>query len=116
MKEKLKDKTTSARVYERFRAIDIARQGFSVAQIAERSGMHFTGIYDWIERFNHNGFRGFDDPPNPEGRPSLLTSKTNQRNDKNSTGQTSGSGTSLYTMVSIKTSNLLAEKRTFSRC
>lgn len=73
--EKLRDKTVSARVYERFRAIDIARQGYSVAQIAERSGMHFTGIYDWIERFNHSGFEGFDDPPNPEGRPSILTSK-----------------------------------------
>ncbi len=73
--EKLRDKTVTARVYERFRAIDIARQGFSVAQIAERSGMHFTGIYDWIERFNNRGFEGFDDPPNPEGRPSILTSK-----------------------------------------
>lgn len=36
--------------------------------------MHFTGIYDWIERFNHSGFEGFSDPPNPEGRPSTLSS------------------------------------------
>jgi transposase len=75
LSEKLKDKTASARVYERFRVIDIAQRGFTVPQIAERSGMHFTGIYDWIERFNKNGFEGFDDPPNPDGRPSLLTSK-----------------------------------------
>lgn len=75
LSEKLKDKKVSARIYERFRVIDIACQGFSIAQIAARSGMHFTGIYDWIERFNRNGFKGFDDPPNPEGRPSLLTSK-----------------------------------------
>lgn len=72
---KLRDKTMSARTYERYRAIDIARRGFTVSQIAERSGMHFTGIYDWIERFNENGFVGFEDPPNPEGRPSTLSSK-----------------------------------------
>jgi transposase len=61
----------SARTYERYRAINIACRGFTV----ERSGMHFTGIYDWIERFNENGFAGFEDPPNPEGRPSTLSSK-----------------------------------------
>lgn len=75
LSEKLKDKTVSARIYERFRVIEIAQRGLTVSQIAERSGMHFTGIYDWIERFNKNGFEGFDDPPNPAGRPSLLTSK-----------------------------------------
>lgn len=75
LSQKLKVKTVSARIYERFRVIDIAQRGFTVSQIAERSGMHFTGIYDWIERFNKNGFEGFDNPPNPDGRPSLLTSK-----------------------------------------
>lgn len=65
----------SARVYERFRVIDIAQQGLTVTQISERSGMHFTGIYDWIERFNERGFEGFDEPPNPDGRPSSLSSK-----------------------------------------
>lgn len=72
--EKLKDKTVSARVYERYRVIFIAQSGCTVSQISERSGMHFTGIYDWIERFNHSGFEGFSDPPNPEGRPSTLSS------------------------------------------
>lgn len=72
---KLRDKTMSARVYERYRVVDIAQRGFTAPQIAERSGMHFTGIYDWISRFNGNGFRSFDDPPNPDGRPSTLSSK-----------------------------------------
>lgn len=71
----LRDKTMSARVYERYRVIDIAQRGFTAPQIAERSGMHFTGIYDWMNRFNENGFKGFDDPPNPDGRPSTLSSK-----------------------------------------
>jgi transposase len=75
LRRKLRDKTMSARVYERYRVIDIAQQGFTAAEITERSGMHFTGIYDWIERFNQHGFAGFDDPPNPHGRPSSLSSK-----------------------------------------
>jgi len=75
LSQKLRDKTMTQRIYERYRVIDIAQQGFTIAQIAERSGMHFTGIYDWIERFNENGFLRFDDPPNPDGRPSSLSSK-----------------------------------------
>lgn len=76
---KLKDKTMSARIYERYRVIDIARHGFSVSAIAERSGMHLTGVYDWIERFNEHGFEGFDEPPNPNGRPSTLSAKQIRR-------------------------------------
>ena len=75
LKQKLRDKTVSARIYERYRVIDIAQQGFSVPEIAERSGMFVTSIYDWIEHFNEHGFDDFDDPPNPHGRPSSLTSK-----------------------------------------
>jgi transposase len=75
LRRKLRDKTMSARIYERYRVIDVAQQGFSVPDIAERSGMHVTSIYDWIAHFNDRGFGGFDDVPNPDGRPSLLTSK-----------------------------------------
>ncbi len=75
LKQKLRDKTVSARIYERYRVVEIARQGFPVPKIAERSGMFVTSIYDWIERFNAHGFVGFDDSPNPNGRPPLLTSK-----------------------------------------
>jgi transposase len=72
--ERLRDKTMTARVYERYRVIAIAQGGFSVPEIAERSGMFVSSIYDWIEYFNVHGFTGFDDPPNPNGRPSRLTS------------------------------------------
>lgn len=67
--------TVSARIYERYRVIDIARQGFSVPVISERSGMFVTSIYDWIQYFNKHGFDGLDDPPNPEGRLSLLSGR-----------------------------------------
>jgi transposase len=75
LRQKLRDKKLSVRTYKRYRAIDVAQQGLAVSQIAERSGMHITGIYQWIERFNRDGFKGFDDPPNPQGRPSTLSSK-----------------------------------------
>jgi len=75
LRQKLRDKTVSARIYERYRVIDIAQQGFSAPEISERSGMHITGIYDWIAWFNEHGFEGFDDPPNAEGRPSSLSAK-----------------------------------------
>lgn len=75
LREKLRDKTMSARIYERYRVIDIAQRGYSVPEIAERSGMHFTGIYDWITWFNTHGFEGFDDPPNRDGRPSSVSGK-----------------------------------------
>ena len=75
LRQKLHDKTMSARVCQHYRVIEIAQQGYTAAEITERSGMHFTGIYDWIERFNRHGFEGFDDPPNPDGRPSSLSSK-----------------------------------------
>lgn len=75
LRRKLRDKTVSARIYERYRVIEVARRGYSVPEIAERSGMHVTSIYDWIAHFNHHGLQGFDDPPNPDGRPSHLTSR-----------------------------------------
>lgn len=75
LRKKLRDKTVSARIYERYRVIDIARGGRSAPEIAERSGMHITGIYDWIKHFNEDGFDGFEDAPNPKGRPSGLSGK-----------------------------------------
>lgn len=75
LRKKLQDKTMAARIYERYRVIQIAQMGFSAPEIAERSGMHITSIYDWITSFNEHGFEGFDDPPNPDGRPSSLSSK-----------------------------------------
>jgi transposase len=75
LRQKLRDRNLSVRIYKRYRAIDVAQQGLAVSQIAERSGMHLSGIYQWIERFNKDGFTVFDDPPNPQGRPSTLSSK-----------------------------------------
>jgi transposase len=44
-------------------------------EIAERVGVHVTTVYQWIHRFNESGLAGIEDPPNPAGRPSSLSSR-----------------------------------------
>jgi transposase len=75
LKKKLRDKTLAVRIYERYRVIAEAAQGRDPREIADRVGVHFTMVYDWIHRFNHQGFAGFEDVPNPKGRPSSLSSR-----------------------------------------
>jgi transposase len=75
LREKLKDKKLSVRIYERYRVIAEAAQGRSAPEIADRVGVHFTTVYDWVHRFNEEGFVSFEDVPNPLGRPSSLSSR-----------------------------------------
>lgn len=75
LQERLKDKKLSVRIYERYRVIAEAAQGRSVAEITDRVGVHFTTVYDWVHRFNETGFVSFEDAPNPQGRPSSLSSR-----------------------------------------
>jgi transposase len=79
LREKLKDKTLSVRVYERYRVIAEAAEGRAVPEIADRAGVHFTTVYDWVHRFNQEGFVSFEDVPNPQGRPSSLSSREVRR-------------------------------------
>jgi transposase len=79
LQEKLKDKKLSVRIYERYRVIALATQGRSAPEIADRVGVHFTTVYDWLHRFNQDGFAGFEDAPNPQGRPSSLSSRQIRR-------------------------------------
>lgn len=79
LQEKLKDKKLSVRIYERYRVIALAAQGRSAPEIADRVGIHFTTVYDWLHRFNQDGFVSFEDAPNPRGRPSSLSSRQVRR-------------------------------------
>ena len=79
LKAKLQDKTLSVRIYERYRVVAEAAQGRPPGEIADRVGVHFTMVYDWIHRFNRRGFTGFEDAPNPHGRPSSLSSRQVRR-------------------------------------
>jgi transposase len=79
LQQKLRDKTLSVRIHERYRVIAEAAQGRAPTEIADRVGVHFTMVYDWIHHFNAHGFAGFEDAPNPHGRPPLLSSKQIRR-------------------------------------
>ena len=79
LEERLRDKTMSVREYERYRIVKEAAEGRRVAEIADRVGVHFTVVYDWIKRFNESGFSTFEKPPNPEGRASSISSEQIRR-------------------------------------
>ena len=74
LSRKVRDKTLPVRVYERYRVIAEGADGKDAASIADRVGVHLTTVYDWLHRFNAQGFQGIEDPPNPAGRPSSLSS------------------------------------------
>lgn len=56
---KLKGKTLSARIYERYRVIAEGVAGRSVPDTADRVGVHFTTVYDRVHRFNEEGLVRF---------------------------------------------------------
>lgn len=72
---KLRDKSVAVRIYERYRVIAEASHGRDPKEIADRVGVHFTMVYDWIHHVNDQGFAGFEDAPNPHGRPSSLSGR-----------------------------------------
>lgn len=75
LQAKLRDKKLAMRIYARYRIVAEAARGHTAAQIADRVGVHQTTVYDWVHQFNREGFTGFEDPPNPAGRPSSLSSR-----------------------------------------
>lgn len=72
---KLRDKTLSVRVWERYRIISELSRGRSPADVADRVGCHLAVVYDWIHRFNDSGFATFEAVPNPNGRPVTIGSE-----------------------------------------
>jgi len=72
LRAKLKDRSLSMRICQRYRIIDEVRRGRSVAEAAARVGCHFTAAYDWVRRFNESGWTTFDRVSNPKGRPPIL--------------------------------------------
>ena len=66
---KLRDKTLSVRVWERYRIVSELAKGRPPSSVADRVGCHLTVVYDWLHRFNETGFATFEVVPNPKGRP-----------------------------------------------
>lgn len=72
LRAKLKDLSLSARIHQRYRVVDELRQGRTIVEAAARVGCHFTVAYDWLHRFNADGFDRFEQVTNPRGRPPIL--------------------------------------------
>jgi len=72
LNRKLRDKTLSVRVWERYRIVSELASGRTPGQVADRVGCHLTVVYDWLHRFNESGFASFEVAPNPKGRPATI--------------------------------------------
>jgi len=72
---RLRDKTLSVRIWERYRIIDELSNGRPVFEVADRVGCHWTIVYDWLHRFNESGLASFEAAPNPKGRPATIGSE-----------------------------------------
>lgn len=75
LRNKLRDKTLSVRVWERYRVVKELDEGRAATEIADRVGCHVTVVYDWLHRFNASGFASFEAVPNPKGRPAIIKSE-----------------------------------------
>lgn len=64
---KLKDKTLSARRYQRYRIVGELAGGRSVVTVADRVGCNVMSVYRWRDYFNESGFARFEVPSNPRG-------------------------------------------------
>jgi len=72
LRSKLRDLSLSARVHQRYRVVSEVLMGHGIEEAADRVGCHFTVAYDWIHRFNEDGFDSFERVSNPRGRPPIL--------------------------------------------
>ena len=69
---KLRDKTLSVRVWERYRIITELAAGRATAEVADRVGCDLSVVYDWLHRFNASGLASVEAVPNPKDRPATI--------------------------------------------
>lgn len=72
---KLSDRTLSAYVLDRYRIIQALSGGYTPSDISQILGCERLTVYNWVKKFNRNGFSEFEKVSNPNGRPAVLTSK-----------------------------------------
>jgi len=75
LKERLKNRTLSVRLHQRYRIIVEARDGYAIAEIADRLRCSMSTVTLWLRRFNESGFTTFERPTNPKGREPILLAK-----------------------------------------
>ncbi|MDE3193625.1 MAG: helix-turn-helix domain-containing protein [Chloroflexota bacterium] len=72
---KLRTRSLSAQVHQRYRVIAEVRSGCSLRTAADRIGITPETASRWVHRFNADGFRSFEAVPNPHGRMPIITRK-----------------------------------------
>lgn len=68
LRSKLRKRSLSAQVHQRYRVIAAVRSGCSARAAAERVGVTRNTASTWVRRFNASGFSTFERVPNPKGR------------------------------------------------
>ena len=63
-----RSRTSSARLVERAKMVNLARQGLLAPAIAREMNLHESTVRDWLKRFNAKGLAGIQDE-HRSGRP-----------------------------------------------
>jgi len=113
---KLRDKTLSVRVWERYRIIGELSKGRSPADVADRVGCHLAVVYDWIHRFNDSGFATFEAVPNPNGRPATIGSEQIRALIRAATSKPEDLGLPFTEWSVAKLHEYCSEKRLLPKC
>ena len=75
LESKARDRKLSAGVAQRYRLIALVYAGLNALNAARRLSCAKETAYHWIHEFNTHGFRRFEQPSNPRGRPSRLNKR-----------------------------------------
>ena len=69
LEQRLREKRLPAKIYERYRIIDLVRDGMTSAAASRAVGCSDGKAEHWVHRFNDSGFTSFEKQPNHPGRP-----------------------------------------------
>lgn len=72
LQQKLREKGLKARIYERYRLIEVVRRGATAAEASQVVGCSDGKAEHWVHRFNESGFGTFEKSPGHTGRPLII--------------------------------------------
>jgi len=75
LEQRLREKRLPAKIYERYRIIDLVRDGMTPAAASRAVGCSDGKAEHWVHRFSDSGFTSFEKQPNHPGRPIIIDSQ-----------------------------------------
>lgn len=72
LQAKLADKQLSAKIYERYRLVELVREGLTPSAASRALGCSDGKAEHWVHRFNASGLATFEKQPNHPGRPIII--------------------------------------------